>query len=189
MKILFLTLAALFLLTLSANSQVFGKKTSKFIELEYLQGDTTRTVEQSREIWNEMKEKNGNSYIYHTGFTSWVGFGYRTEIKVEDGVVTERKYESFQLNHKTNKTSIKESWVETGDEIGKHDEGNEPLTIDQLYGLCIGKYLKVDEENNTLYFYSNDEGVITTCGYYPHGCADDCFEGITIFGFKWLNED
>ena len=55
--------------------------------LESVQG---LTYDQSLIKWQELKEQNGNSYIYQTTFTSWTGIGHTTELKVENGAVTSR---------------------------------------------------------------------------------------------------
>jgi hypothetical protein len=48
--------------------------------------------------WTELKNINGNSYIYQTTFVSWTGFGSITELKIEEGIVTSRVYQEFNTN-------------------------------------------------------------------------------------------
>jgi len=154
--------------------------------LDRLNSDSLYNYEQSVDLWNELKVKNGNSYIYQRAFTSWTRHGFMTEIKVENGIVTERKYQSFQYNGKTK--IIKKSYVEKGNKIGSHDEGFDAVTIDDLYKTCAAEYLVVDTALNEIYFETNEDGIMTICGYYSKGCADDCYQGVSLFGFKWLNE-
>tara|TARA_R110000851_G_scaffold279768_1_gene433063 strand:- start:472 stop:612 length:141 start_codon:yes stop_codon:yes gene_type:complete len=45
----------------------------------------------------------------------------------------------------------------------------------------------VDKEKNTLYFETEINGIMTLCGFVPNGCADDCYQGISIDSFEWVN--
>ncbi|MGA9326262.1 MAG: hypothetical protein WBV47_09460, partial [Salegentibacter sp.] len=67
-----------------------------------------------------------------------------------------------------------------------HEEGAEALNIDELYDVCISKYLVVSPAENTVYFNTWGEGVISTCGYVPDGCMDDCFIGFEMSHFEWM---
>ncbi|MBN2893698.1 MAG: hypothetical protein JXL97_17645 [Bacteroidales bacterium] len=189
MKILILFINSFIFLLLMPECNTSKNVDNSIKEIEYVSGDTLSTYQESLNKWIEMRDLNGNSYIYQSTFASWVGFGFTTEIKVENGIVTERKYESFNYDNADNERKVEKTWVETGDKIGSHKEGHLPLTIDQLYQTCAKEYLVVDTANNTIYFETTSEGVLTTCGYYPHGCADDCYEGIDISGFEWIKNE
>jgi hypothetical protein len=28
---------------------------------------------------------------------------------------------------------------------------------------------------------------MTRCGFVPYGCSDDCYQGISIDSFEWVN--
>ena len=158
-------------------------KKTEMIDLPYSEEKTGITYKESHEKWKELKEKNGNSYIYQRTFGSWAGFGHTTQIKVENGIVTERIYESFEF--KNGKKQVKSTYTETKKKIGTHNEGHSAITIDQLYK--DGKqYLEVDEKQNKIYFTTFENGLLKFCGHYPIGCVDDCFEGVSISGIKWI---
>ncbi len=79
-----------------------------------------------------------------------------------------------------------ESYTETGEEIGSHSEGFDPLLIDELYETCISEYLRVNTGENDVYFNTNEAGIISNCGFVEKGCVDDCFIGFRISEFQWL---
>jgi hypothetical protein len=70
--------------------------------------------------------------------------------------------------------------------LGSHDKGVSLLTIDDLYKSCASKYLIADSKNNTLYFDTELNGLMTLCGFVPNGCQDDCYQGVKINSFKWI---
>ncbi len=137
--------------------------------------------------WTELKNINGNSYIYQTTFFSWTGFGSNTELKIEEGIVTSRVYQEFKINETNGQREIIDTYTESEADLGSHEKGATPLTIDDLYNSCAGEYLSVDKEKNTLYFEAELDGLMTLCGFVPDGCMDDCFRGVTITSFEWLD--
>lgn len=151
-------------------------------------GDSGISYNDSKNLWADLKEVNGDSYTYTVKFISWAGFGWNTTIKVEEGQVSERYYEAFVQKYEGGEylEEITETYTETGDELGFHETGAEPLTIDELYEICISEYLVVNEAENAIYFNTTDAGVISECGYVPDNCADDCFIGFQILEFEWL---
>ena len=136
--------------------------------------------------WQKLKKQNGNSYSYEIIFASFAGFGSTTAITVKDGKVIERKYEAYRDN--TNEREITDTYIENESNLGINERGALPKTIDELYATCANEYLRVDEETNIIYFETADAtGILSLCGFYPKGCADDCFMGIRLKNFKWLN--
>ena len=114
-----------------------------------------------------------------------MGIGATTEIKVEKGVVVERRYKLYRLWEESSTPKIDKWFVETGASIGSYKEGAPPLTMDQLYEECKSTYLSADT-NNWVTFKSNSDGVLSACGYYPKNCMDDCFSGFTVTGYDWI---
>ncbi|MFY0687439.1 MAG: hypothetical protein JXQ90_09750 [Cyclobacteriaceae bacterium] len=153
--------------------------------LSTLRGEGGLSYVESKSKWSELKNQNGNSYTYQTTFQSWVGFGHTTEIKVKDGVVVARSYQEFSIDQRTGKRTVTDTYQEEGSELGIHEIGAELLTIDELYTACSTSFLIVNQEDNTLYFETADNGLMTTCGYVPNGCVDDCYRGIRINAFEW----
>ena len=142
---------------------------------------------ESLEQWNKLNETNGRSYKYTTTFTSWKGYGATTEIIVMNDEVIGRNYESFQIDNLTGNKEVLESFQEAESELNTNSYGAPTSTIDELYDSCIKNYLVVSERNNTIYFETNDDDLMILCGYVPNNCADDCFSGIRISSFEWLD--
>ena len=159
----------------------------KLSVLSTLKGENGFTYNESLKQWTELKDINGNSYIYQTTFVSWTGFGSITELTIEEGEVTSRVYQEFKTNETNGQREIIDTYTETKTNLGSHDKGAYSLTIDDLYNSCASEYLTVDKENNTLYFETEIDGLMSLCGFVPEGCMDDCFRGVKINSFKWID--
>lgn len=151
-----------------------------------IEGEHGYDFRESRTAWKDLKKENGNSYVYTVLEQSWTGHGSETTIEVQKGKVKSRSYVAFTISDEDGSRSITESYEETSKkEIGSHSLGAPPYTIDDLYRTCISKYLTVDHDTNEVLFDTNEEGVITLCGFVPAGCQDDCYRGIRISSFSW----
>lgn len=159
----------------------------KLSALTTIKGESGLTYNESLAQWTELKNINGNSYIYQTTFISWTGFGSITELKIEEGIVTSRAYHEFITNDTNGQREIIDTYTESRADLGSHEKGANPLTIDDLYNSCASEYLSVDKEKNTLYFETESDGLMTLCGFVPNGCMDDCFRGVRINFFKWID--
>lgn len=179
-RILLLVFAVILMSCIKSNDDKLSVMTT-------LKGESGLTYNESLKQWTELKDKNGNSYIYQTTFVSWTGFGSITELKIEGGEVTSRVYQEFKTNETDGQREIIDTYIETNTNLGSHEKGANPLTIDDLYNSCESEYLTVDKENNTVYFETEIDGLMTLCGFVPDGCMDDCFRGVTINSFKWID--
>jgi hypothetical protein len=159
---------------------------SELSMLSQLVGQNGMSYSESIVNWNELKIIKGNSYIYQTLFSSWIGEANITEVTVIDGIVTSRIYEHFQTNETNGQRKIMDSYSETIDNLGVHENGARPITIDELYNNCSSEYLTVDANNNTIYFETELNGLMTLCGFVPNGCLDDCYIGVSINYFDWI---
>jgi hypothetical protein len=164
------------------NNDIRDNKLSVLTELKSEDG---LSYNQSISKWTSLKETHGNSYLYQTTFMSWSGYGSVTELRVEDGVITSRAYQEFQLGEKGTKV-ITDSYNESATSLGTHTKGASLLTIDELYDTCAKKYLVVNDSNNTIYFQTSEAGLVSVCGFVPDECTDDCFNGFRISSFDWL---
>lgn len=181
---LYLSLALVFVLAsckISDNSNVF-----ELSNLSNLKGASGMSYKTSLERWNELKQLNGNSYKYQTTFLSWTGYGSTTELTVEDGLVTGRIYQEFSPDEETGERVIVASYSEDYQSLGSHERGAAPWTIDELYDSCARDFLIADTENNTIYFETETNGMMTLCGFAPNDCEDDCYQGISIDSFEWI---
>jgi hypothetical protein len=134
--------------------------------------------QESRNTWLTFKNKSGNTYTYLTSFGSVFGFGSKGSISVSNGVIVRRTYELSRYDQ-TVKTVL-ESWTETGTQIGTHSNGIELLTLDDIYEKAKMQWLSVDRSKNRVVFEADNNGMISSCGFVPNGCMDDCFNGIRI---------
>jgi hypothetical protein len=159
---------------------------SNLKNLTNLEGESGLSFDESYSKWNALKKENDNSYIYQTSQISWTGFGSVTELRIEKGVIKERNYAEYMEYWTPSRRKIIDSYSENYTNLGSHEKGADLLTIDDLYNSCSNNYLTVDTDNNTLYFKTTTNGLMTSCGYVPNNCMDDCFFGVTIMSFEWL---
>jgi hypothetical protein len=130
----------------------------------------------SLSAWTAYKASVSNSYVYTTSQSSFTGYSSETTITVISGKITNRDYVSY----KPDRTVVKE-WHETYVDLGSHsNEGSPLLTIDDIYVKAKNEWLNVDSKANTIYFETKNNGILSTAGYVPNNCMDDCFTGINI---------
>ncbi|WP_207514588.1 hypothetical protein [Longitalea luteola] len=136
---------------------------------------------QSYSAWQQFKETTGNSYTYEVVSGSWIGLGYYTTITVKAGKVTERKYILKGDTARNGTVAILREWVEDESQVGSHtaDAAAPAVTLDDIYARAKNEWLAGPDDAD-YFFETENDGMISTCGYVPHGCADDCFRGIHI---------
>ncbi|MBD3626793.1 MAG: hypothetical protein HUJ21_01610 [Cyclobacterium sp.] len=137
--------------------------------------------EASQATWMNFKESSDNSYTYTVVFGSWVGFSWETTLTVIDGSVAKRHFKYTTLPEDLSEEIPEEEleWTEEEGELGSHQNGAEPLTLDEVYTKAQQEWL-VERENAVTYFERENNGMISTCGYVENNCVDDCFIGIKI---------
>ncbi|UCS95180.1 hypothetical protein KZP23_09290 [Echinicola marina] len=150
------------------------------------QKDTQNQLERSEKKWGLLKSENNESYRYTVSTSSWTGYSSLTTITVQDGFVTKREFESYNVDNEGGKELV-DFYVEEGEEIGVNEEGTAPLTLDKLYDICKEEYLSVDPKTNTIYFTAFDNGLVQSCGYVPDNCVDDCFFGFNLEIIEWMD--
>ena len=136
--------------------------------------------EHSRKVWLAFKKSANNNYSYTVKTASWAGFGDSTIISVNNGIVSGRMYTSYTIDGATGQTSTRETWTETSTNLNTHQSGASTINLDAVYEKAINDWLKADKKQNTIYFEAKNQGMISTCGYVPNGCQDDCLTGIRI---------
>jgi len=161
-----------------------GINSSSMTDIIYEEEGKDFTYDESLMAWEKLKKENGNSYIYKQEFTSWTGYGNITKITVKQGVVVERKYQTTKYSD-NGKRSIIKSYTEKGEDVGKHNEGRPAVTLDQVY-IDSKKYIEVDKDTHMIIFSTFQNGILKDCGNIPHGCADDCYNGVSISDFTWI---
>ncbi|WP_184549138.1 hypothetical protein [Mucilaginibacter sp. FT3.2] len=142
----------------------------------------------SYKAWLSYKNRVNNSYSYTTTYGSWVGFGVTITTGVNNGKIVSRSYIMIQSrNNGTNKADTVGTWHEDATTINTHpNDASEALTVDDIYLKARTEWLNVDAKSNDIIFEAKNNGLISSCGYIPHNCADDCFRGITITAITTL---
>jgi len=138
------------------------------------------SYQQSLNNWLAYKASINNNYTYTVVSGSVFGFGSETKITVQNGVVTARDYKATRKAGNPPVDSIYNTWTETAANLNTHSGGAETLNLDDIYAKAKSEWLTADKDKNTIYFETDDKGLISSCGYVPKNCADDCFRGITI---------
>ena len=135
----------------------------------------------SYRAWVSYKSNVSNSYSYITTTSSFTGRSIEIKTSVINGSIISRDYTAFQYEQNSaNKTIIKQ-WHEDQSILNTHpDDVGDAITMDAVYLQAKSIWLKADPKTNDIYFETKNNGLISTCGYFPLGCQDDCFTGINI---------
>ena len=143
-------------------------------------------LDKSLATWQALKAQNGDHYRYETSFGSFSGFGNTTTLTVQGETVVSRAYEAYRVDGNTGEKNVTESWTEVGAEVGSHEAGAAPRTVDDLYRVCRSEVLAQSPLENDFYLEFRDDGVLRTCDYVPKGCVDDCSRGVNITALEFL---
>ena len=141
----------------------------------------------SLNTWEKLKEECGGNYSYSKHWSSWVGFGHKTEVVVENNKVVERRYKSFsgrprpvapgQPPAKPQGTS----WTEKGKEIGTHKQGHPAKTLDELYKEAAGILDRPVPPFQRLGLRFDKQGLLLACYTQDTRIADDApTKGVNI---------
>ena len=138
------------------------------------------SYQQSLKNWTAYKASVNNNYSYTVSTSSWVGSASETKITIQGGKVIARDYiATRRINNGPIETY--KTWNETAANLNTHaSEGADLITLDDIYIKAKNEWLTVDKKKNKIYFETDDKGLISSCGYVPENCADDCFRGVTI---------
>jgi hypothetical protein len=141
----------------------------------------------SQKAWLEFKEMTNNSYKYTAVLGSWIGLSWETTITVFNGEIIERHFKYIMTDALSDHFPEDElEWIENENEIGIHKNlGAEPLTLDQIYIKAEKEWLQKSDNYKT-YFETENNGLISICGYVENGCMDHCFVGIHINSIESL---
>jgi len=145
--------------------------------------------EKSSAAWKTFKAKSGNSYVYQVSTSSWTNYQTFTTITVTDGKVTHRAYTARSTNQAPSASvTIHEEWEEDQQTLNSHESGAKSQTLDEIYEQARTVWLKKRGDADT-YFKAENDGLISSCGFVPHGCQDDCFTGIHIEFIRTLTAE
>lgn len=96
-------------------------------------------LDRSLATWNALKAENGEHYRYEVSSAFAIIPPSTTTLTVRDGTVVRRSYVGTDVNNAGEE--VPESWTEEGTAVGSHDNGSEPITIDEHYGKCQNEVL------------------------------------------------
>lgn len=131
--------------------------------------------------WLSFKNSSHNSYTYTAYGSSVFGYYTQTKFTVQNGKITGREFLSGSYISNTNGLTTNKSWIENSTSLNTHGtEGYELLTLDEVYIKAKTVWLKANTKENDVYFESRNNGILSSAGYVPKGCMDDCFTGINI---------
>ena len=76
-------------------------------------------------------------------------------------------------------------WTEEDHEVGTRENTSAaaPRTLDEVYDKAQNDWLQKRSGAN-ISFEANNNGLISSCGYWMDGCQDDCFIGINIISIE-----
>ena len=141
--------------------------------------------EKSYKVWMSFKSSSGNSYSYMVTQASVFGPASETTITVSNGKVTQRHFKYTSTVGMINVPAEVLEWTENGAEISTHTSGAAAWTLDEVYDKARNEWL-IKRESAKVYLETNNNGMISSCGYQEDGCMDDCFRGIYIASIKAL---
>lgn len=141
--------------------------------------------ENSYKDWLSFKATSGNSYSYMVTQGSVFGPAWQTTITVSNGKVTQRHFKYTSTEGMINVPPEVLEWTENETEISSHTSAAAALTLDQIYDKARNEWL-IKRKNAEAYLETNNNGLISSCGYVEDGCVDDCFRGIHIAYIKSL---
>lgn len=135
----------------------------------------------SLNAWKKFKTESNNSYTYTQTWSSWTGFYSTMKVTVQNGQIIARSYKTIgpEPQDRTKMKTYSE-WTEDRSSLNSHTEMAASLTLDEVYQQAKKTWLNVNKNENQIYFETDNNGMISTCGYVPKNCADDCFIGISI---------
>lgn len=133
----------------------------------------------SKEVWSGFRTSSSNTYKYVVNLSSWVGTNAETVILVRNGVVEGRQFLLTELSQQNGERVVVREWVENQADLNSHEEGAPTRTLDEVYHIAETNWL-LNRSDAATYFEATNNGMLSTAGYVPTGCMDDCFIGIHI---------
>jgi hypothetical protein len=146
----------------------------------------TTPFDTSYSTWQSFKKHSNSGYNFTAVRESFAWIHARTETKITviNGTIAERDYVAYSYQPKagvdTLVKTVAEQWHEDKTTLNSHGESYWFLTMDEVYAKAKNEWLNVDPKTNEIYFETKNNGMLSTAGYVPKNCADDCFNGINI---------
>jgi hypothetical protein len=135
--------------------------------------------DKSYKSWMDFKTSSKNSYRYMVRTASWTGYSTETIITIQNGKVVHRSFVAKAVDPPSNAVALREEWEEVTTKLNTHQNGAATMTLDEIYQKAKTDWL-LKRDNADTDFETNNNGMISACGYVENGCQDDCFRGINI---------
>ncbi len=141
----------------------------------------TTSYDKSYDKWLLFKNSSHNSYTYTVDHGSVFGGYSATVFIIKNGLIVSRKFSTGRFKPDTDSLIVQKTWTEDANSLNTHGtEGDDLLTLDDIYNKTKTVWLRADESQNDIYFETRNDGLISLAGFVPKGCQDDCLNGITI---------
>lgn len=128
--------------------------------------------------WQAAVEAGGGRYSYVAPTFTIQNFAdiaceYATTVSVDNGVVVER---SLVLIEDFSEGQCEPGFEETADNIGENGSypAVAPLLLDQVYLDCCNNHLTVPEEDYSISFDVDENGMMSDCGAVDINCGEGC---------------
>jgi predicted secreted protein len=136
-------------------------------------------VQASLKKWQQLKKDCGGNYSYKVNWSSFTGFGHKTEVIVRNNKVVERRYRAFRGRPvpirlgQPKPRPEGESWVEQGKDLGTHKKGAPPKTLDELYAQADEVAQRKLAQHERRYVRFDKQGLLGSCFIVDTRIADD----------------
>lgn len=121
-------------------------------------------LQKSLLFWQDLKAQNGSNYTIESAREfSWHGVRWKTTLKIESDAVVQRSYLIESLDWETDRWIKVDGWTENKDQLGSHEGGLHPMTMEQIYGACEEILNQASDEVVTHLYPENGEGVLDGC--------------------------
>ncbi|MEM5528447.1 hypothetical protein WN093_06415 [Gammaproteobacteria bacterium AS21] len=134
-----------------------------------------RKINVSYQDWTELKTRHNGNYSYERDTKIKEGFNTSTKIVVENNRVESRSLFEWQTGSTPSK-----SWHENYAQLGLHQEGAAPVTIDALYDQCKTQVL--NQAGSSALLKTDQLNILKQCSYTINQCVSNCTKGIRIQG-------
>lgn len=150
-----------------------------------------RQYNESLSVFEDFKVSSGNSYIYTTQITpTLIGTAWETTITVNNGRVVGRSFKYTRIPEGMVIPDDEREWTEDETQLNsdehKESYASETITLDEVYEKAKNEWL-LKRKGYTVYFRTDNDGMISYCGYIPNNIADVSLTGINIKEIKALN--
>ncbi|MCH2181063.1 MAG: protease inhibitor I42 family protein [Mariniblastus sp.] len=136
----------------------------------------------SQKKWEKTKQECDGDYSYLVQWSSFAGFGTETTILVKDNRVVGREFKTLKLTDgPTPPDQKQEAWTETLKDLGSHERGAPPKTLDELYREARQVAGRNLSKNERRFLKFDNNGLLLQCYIVDTRIADDApKEGVDL---------